>query len=818
MGRISFNFISLLVVISLLQSCRNGSSGADAVIQNQKTIPTPVPPIPPSSQGKSLIGGANLVVNTPLAYTYSVDNSLDPTAITGIASEGQIKSVSIDVAGVNGLLGGVNLLGVSGQIPLLYKVDVSSSSATEVTGLSIGEVVNSVSINSIGTFGLAGGKMGSPETPIAYTIDLSTNSATSIPSLSSSGEIFSVAFDGTTGILGGGRFSLSGFEPFAYLVDASNSSSPIATNIILSASDGLVNSVAIDQTGTKGVIGIINSMTDAAYTVTGTTAHPVIFSSTPLEISSVAINRPGTSAVLGGTSASGDAIAYIVIDFANPVAYDIQGIHKTIAGQTRVAVDSLGVRGLFGGNESSGGFAFVIDIQNKNAVEILLPSGSIIQSVEIQDLGAAGLLGGRRGNSAAAFLLPDLLNSPSLAIQLNLSGLNGEGTINSVSVDAIATLLNHIPTENLTKNNLRLANYLNENASTIAPYFIPAYLEGTLSKALESVAPTRNASALYALNNSFFAIEETVTQRARDARQSRILADSETCMPCPGLDLSPQNGLWAEVIGLNMYHSHQNQTPGFNPWSVGFILGYDLNITQNAKVGTGLGYMYNHLNQYESQGHSTINQEYLSFYTMWEKCGFFANTSLWLGLFQINHVRHIQLSSFDFHQHSFTRGIQFNPHLELGYDFSFHQNEYIVEPFGMIDWIHSWQNALQEFGDLPFRFVQQYLHASVLRAETGFRFYETFRFSSWNLVIQESLSYTYKNPFSIGSVKGFLFGAPGTLILETFTEANHLGSAGLVFLFEPRCTNFPSGTIAYKGEFGSGYQSHLMTLGVEWSF
>ncbi|HSX14181.1 MAG TPA: hypothetical protein VLE96_07175, partial [Chlamydiales bacterium] len=102
--------------------------------------------------------------------------------------------------------------------------------------------------------------------------------------------------------------------------------------------------------------------------------------------------------------------------------------------------------------------------------------------------------------------------------------------------------------------------------------------------------------------------------------------------------------------------------------------------------------------------------------------------------------------------------------------------------------------------------------------ETGLRFYENFGFCSWNLIIQENLSYIYRKPFSIGDVFGFLVGAPGTLALETFSHANNLGSAELRFLLEPINMCYPTANLGYKAEFGSGYQSHLITLGTEWRF
>lgn len=801
----------------------NNAAAAQTLIDNQSSLPS-------ASKGNALLGGGVAgVSNTPLAYTISVNNAanLTPTPITGISSSGEFISVSINAAGTQGLLGGNNFF----NGPLLYTVDVTNSSATQISaGLSPTGSINSVAISELGTLGLVGGDDGS-NVPIAYTVGISNGLLTAISSadLPTAGTVLSIAIDtkGDKGLIGGGD-TLSSNPPFALIVDMSNPTSPTVTNISLSSTAGIVNSVAIDQTGTNGIIGLVsNPSPDAAFTIVGTTAHPVTFTTSPDEIASVAINRAGTFAILGGNKTINPtkivAKAYVVSDFVNPTAAEISGITNTTGGFQAVAIDSLGTIGLFGGTDLSlNGFAYVIDIANHSATAITLPvpagTESGILTVEIQDLGRAGLLGGVIGSDAAAFLLPDLVNNPTQAILLNLTGTIGpSGSIFSVSFDAIVNLLNHIPTAGLSGNNLKLANYLNENAPNTASYFMPSVLDGTLSQALESVAPTRNASPLFALNNTFFTFSEGISRRARDARQSMNRQDQNDCSSCHTNGLL--NEIWGEVVGLDAYQNKQHQTPRFQPLSIGFIFGYDAEKNTNSRMGLALSYIYTHLHQGEHAGHNTINQEYFSLYGLWNPNSFYLNTALWAGLFQIHSERHIHMTAFDFNVHSFRTGVQFDPHVEFGYDVRFGQCcNYTFEPFAMLDWIHTWQVPFLEIGDGPFKFIQQHLHASMFRTEAGFRFYERFGFCSWNLILQENVSYIYRKPFSIGDVKGFLLGSPGTLSLETFTSAQNLGSVELRFLFEPICSQYPSGTVGYKAEFGSGYQSHEVTLGTEWNF
>lgn len=773
----------------------------------------------------ALVGGRDESGAGPFAFTIALESGAEGFPITGLAPGGPIFEVSLSANGV-GIMGG-NLHA--------YIVDTETNIATSITGLSPTAFLGNVVITDTGTTGLVGGSDGTDA--IAYNVNVAARSATLISGISEPSEsvISAVALNGsgTKGLLGGGVGPTPiSMGRFAYSVDLTTN---IATSIALSGTGGRVSSAAMDQNGVYGLIGIeSNSPSLPAYLVdltsTPALASAVLFPAPdPQNIQSVAINSAGTIGLLGGTSSTEEARAYIV-EIASGIANAtlVPIIEETNTFFNHVTLDTAGVKGILGGQMSSPSFvpiAYTIDIATNTPTKILdIPSTGFINGVAIQDSGRAGLVAGTDGTTPFLFLLPDIFSNPSQVIQLNLPA--GIERIFSLSIGNIG-LLSAIPTAGLRGNNLTLARYINAEAPDLASFFIPAEFDGTLSQALESVAPTRNASSLFALNNSFFALKDSISRRARDARQfSRatgyeqnelsLLASREDCYPRT-IDYCPLNTLWGEVIGLDAYQSSQNETPRFHPWSVGFILGYD-RLVSDWRIGGAFGYLYTHLNQSNSQGHSNINQEYLSVYSLWEGNEFYANAALWLGFFQIHNVRNIEMTGFDFRATSSPSGYQFDPHIELGYDHRFHDCEYTVEPFIMFDWAHSWQSSYNESGTGPFLFSQNSLHASMFRTELGLRFYQEFSFCFWNLVLQENFSYIYRKPYSIGSVAGFLIGAPGTLALQTFTSAQNLGSLGLTFLFDPKDPYIPAGTFGYKAELGSGYQSHQFTLGIEWGF
>ncbi len=415
----------------------------------------------------------------------------------------------------------------------------------------------------------------------------------------------------------------------------------------------------------------------------------------------------------------------------------------------------------------------------------------------------------------------------------------------------------------LTGNNLIFANYINKNAPSLIPFFLPAFLNGTLNEALESAAPTRNAFSLFAADNNMFYLDTLLSNHNRNARNARRqaylpaqrkntaqaesvfdipanellteasaisseeLLDSgdptpmytqvDSSVPCEVPEERPFE-IWVETFGALAYQKKQSQTPAFNPSTGGLILGFDGRTSRHNRVGTGAAYTYTYIHEKQDAGHSRINQEYLFLYNTWNNPHWYFDTAIMTGFFQIHNVRNIHMTGFEFESKSRVNGWQLAPHLEVGYDYNFYDNKFTAEPFVMFDWVSNWQGSYKEHGDGPFNAGQKSHYSSFLRSETGLRFYETIRYDSWNFTVQEKLSYLNKKPFKVGRVNAFLVGAPGSFTVETLTKTQNLAVAELELVFQPHNGSLPRTTLEYQGEFGVMYRSHLVSLELTWSF
>ncbi len=721
-----------------------------------------------------------------------------------------------------GLIGGQDLLG---------NPSAAFISPTGVlTSFTIGTIgsIQSVAINDSGQ-----GLIGGISNGIGFAATLSaTGSFTSLnPGIN--GSIQSVAINSSSqGLIGG----IDGVAPYAASVTPTNQ----ITTLNLGFSSGIINSVAINNSS-LGLIGGQNFNNGNAYAAFITPTNQVTASNLGISIGkilSVAIND-SSQGLVGGQKGTALGPAYAAFVSETQTIPLTLGLSQGIIND--VAINQFN-HGLIGGQNimtAAAYAALVFPSGQVTPLTLAIPNG-IINSVAINDYDQ-GLIGGRKGSAPYAALI-----SPTgQVIPLNLGFSNG----NILSV----AILSRIPIETLSQNSLAFANYINKNAPYNAFYFAPDYFAGTLEDALKSAAPTRNIISLFTADNNLFFLDSLLSNHCRNARHirrqiraqhaetlahltvpsDRLFAFADETLPIstqPDQDPAYENTLpprrvhekpyeiWGTPFGALAYQKKQHQTPAFNPTTGGIILGFDGKVETHTRVGSGAAYTYTYIHEKEDAGHSRINQEYLLLYTSWDNRRFYFDTALWAGLFQIENVRKIHMTAFEFRTKAHPKGWQLSPHLELGYDFNSQSSKLTTEPFVIFDWINNWQKAHKEHGSGPFNAGHKRHHSSFLRSETGVRVYETFRFDSWNFVIQEKISYVNKKPFKVGRIKAFLIGAPGTFIVETLTTTQNLGVAELEFIFQPHNLHYPRATLQYQGEFGSMYQSHLASLELTWKF
>jgi len=814
---------------------------------------------------------------TTYVFQYSESNgitNLNYPISTGTSS--LLFSVSENSLG-SGLIGGTGGSG-GGNKPPPFAFFYSLADGFTTLNLSpvLEGIVNSVSLNnsSIGLIGGLDATAGNPkDAPFAFVYNTSISSSPINLNLSlqvASGTVQSVAInDSGNGLLGGLDQTAAQDAPLAFYYPSGLS--PINLNLSSQVATGSVRWVDINSSG-NGLIGGVDQTAGislgaplAFYYPSGSPALNLNLSSQIAtgSVASVSINDSGNG-LIGGVDETAGISLGAPLAFYYPSGGPAVNLNLSTAAATgsivSVSINNSG-NGLIGGGETVSGVSSPILFEFSSGVATLKDLSSFttqgaILTVSINEDGI-GLVGGFTGSSTnpAPFAL---LYSPSGLTSLTI---NGTGSVFSVSLNSLLSNLNQIPTSNITGNNLILANYINENASNKAYYFLPSELDGTLNQALEAVAPTRNAFSPYSAASNIFFLANTYSGNTNSSRTMRRLLSIASEQSIANLDLNPWNRLnesviafhkkrapeaepingeredelspvyeeaattkkepfqmWGTVLGNVTYEKEQNQTPAFEQKTGGIILGFDKKLTTYGWFGAGAAYTYTDIKQHRKAGHNNINQESLFLNALWDNSHFYLNTALWGGLFQIKNRRNVQITGFDFKSKSSPNGWQVSPYAELGYSYSSSNKLFTVEPFILANWANVWQESFEEKGNNPFNMGQKSSYSSFLLSQAGIRFYQTIDLSNMYLSFLEQPSYIYQKPFGIGSVNAFIVGSPGSFTVTTFTSPQSLGAIDFQMIFQPKRISSVSGSLDYQGKFGEQTQSHVVSVNLFWDF
>lgn len=391
--------------------------------------------------------------------------------------------------------------------------------------------------------------------------------------------------------------------------------------------------------------------------------------------------------------------------------------------------------------------------------------------------------------------------------------------INLEQTDTALFLLyrNNLPS--LSGNALRVANYLNEYAPMSTLDLFNDLSSGALCHALNSVSPARNAFIGFANNQNVFSLFRLTSSHLDTLRSmdkvspeneflSALMADAcGNIRKPPGKNSSYST--WVSGFADFSHVSASDQNPSFGFRSQSLLVGLDYRTASSNLIGFSLGYLHTHLNEDENAGHSTTQSGFLSLYANLSAGSFYFEPAV-LGIYNSNsNKRHISFPGFSARAHADLNSWQFAPHLELGYEIC--KNWADIIPFASLDYAMNWQRGYTEKGAGPFNASQSSKMSSLLRAETGLKFIESFAFSSWTLFVKEKASYIFEKPFGT-QVTAFLTGLPTGLAVTALNQNLNLGSIGLE-LFAEIGTSSPYGlTVSYDGEFGSNYFSNEIAL------
>ncbi|MCX6991105.1 MAG: autotransporter outer membrane beta-barrel domain-containing protein [Chlamydiae bacterium] len=380
-----------------------------------------------------------------------------------------------------------------------------------------------------------------------------------------------------------------------------------------------------------------------------------------------------------------------------------------------------------------------------------------------------------------------------------------------------------ISLQGLSGNAAKVANYLNDKGDVEEIVLLNTLSGNTLSSALSSISPSRNAFGEFITAQTAFSLSNLVTTHMDSFRVagknssqepfvSALTADASEQIAAPVKSEGPKNRFssWISGFGEFAHLSAISQNPSFNYISGGVLAGLDYRGENRGVLGGSLGYAHTHYTEAQNAGHGNINAYFGSTYANAFVHDFYFSPAVW-GIFnQIDNTRNISFTEFSAKAHSDIFSWQLVPHLEVGYDFAFSWGDII--PFTSADWAISWQRGYQEHGASPFNAKQKANNSSMVRSETGLKFLEKWERSWGAFILKEKVSYVFEKPFGTGTVNTSFVGTPGSFTVVAVNRNLNLGAIGLNFLVAIGKQKLIKVDLGYEGEFGANFWSSDLML------
>ncbi len=381
-----------------------------------------------------------------------------------------------------------------------------------------------------------------------------------------------------------------------------------------------------------------------------------------------------------------------------------------------------------------------------------------------------------------------------------------------------------ISTISLSGNSLKVANYLNNYASSSTIELFDGLSAGALQNAMERVSPSRNAFSAYITQQTAFSlskdlswhIDALITARERSSQKefvAELFADASNQIqpPVKSLDKSKLSA-WISGFGEYAHQKAEMQNPSFNYHSQAVLGGIDYCGENRGIAGIALGFVHTRYTEDHNFGHGNINGYVASLYGNAFAGNFYFSPAVW-GIFnETENTRDISFSGFSKKAKANIFAWQLVPHLEVGYDVKFSWGDVI--PFLAVDWAINWQRGYQERGSAPFNARAKALSNSMVRSEIGLKFCEKWERSWGVFFLREKVSYVFQKPFAADTVTTALTGIPTAFTVSALNQNLNLGDVGLDFAVAIGKKKPTSINLGYEAEFGSKYWSNQFMLTV----
>ena len=391
-----------------------------------------------------------------------------------------------------------------------------------------------------------------------------------------------------------------------------------------------------------------------------------------------------------------------------------------------------------------------------------------------------------------------------------------------------------ISTLNLSGNGYRVANYLNNNASSSTIALFTGLSDSQVQSAMNSVSPSRNSFGSYAATQTMFGMSNLLSSHVGNFRSLQKNSSQEvtfaddiyedlTADASDEISIPPENSRyenrfsgWITGFGEFAHLSSISQNPSFRFNAGAVLAGLDVYLGDRSLVGGSLGYAHTHYYEGWNAGHGNTNSYIGSVYGNAYVGDFYLTPAIWGVFNQTDNTRNISFPGFEAKASSEIFSWQMIPHLEVGYDFAFSWGDII--PFTSADWALSWQRGYTEHGASPFNAKQKRNNSSMARSETGLRFSEKW-IKSWGaFILKEKASYVFEKPFGTGTVNTSFVGTPSGFTVTAVNQNLNLGAIGMNFLVSIGEEKPIKVDLGYEGEFGSNFWSNDVTLTLSKAF
>lgn len=393
--------------------------------------------------------------------------------------------------------------------------------------------------------------------------------------------------------------------------------------------------------------------------------------------------------------------------------------------------------------------------------------------------------------------------------------------------DLILTYNSNLLTEGLSGNALKMGKYLNQYGTAAAINPLLNLDENELKSALERISPSRNAYSGYISNLNAFSINRLASSHIDYLRildkvspknqfVAAFLADASGSIAAPvNIERPNHFSSWISSFGEFSHQDGSNQNPSFNFISEAVLIGFDYRVPHRGTVGSSLGYLHTYFYDDQRMGHGNTNSGFFSLYGNVLINSFYIEPAL-LSIFNVtNNTRSIVFSDFSANAHANIYSWQLVPHLEVGYDFD---HDFLdILPFSSLDYAVNWQRGYKETNAAPYNATQGGKTTSMVRSETGVKFFQTWMFDWGTIFLKEKASYIFEKPFG-NTVTAFFTGTPNTFAVTPLTHNLNLGSISLE-IFSNIGIKSPIGiSLSYDGEFGSNYISNEVMVSLNKCF